>query len=72
MSLVAMANKNVENSIDSDIANNAPNEWIDLQSNYDLNAEGVFDNDESTDAFVCMTYTGDPEDEDDNDNGEFQ
>ena len=72
MVLVAMANENVENGINSDIADGAHNDWTNFQSDYDLDAEGIFDNDDQADAFVCMAYTGDPEDEDDNNNGEFQ
>ena len=65
MSLVAMANENVNNSIDSDIVDSSPdNKCMDLQCNYYINAKGVFDNDESTNAFVCMACTGGSEDED--------
>ena len=62
-----MANENIENCIDSDIVDRSPNKWLDLQSNYDLNAERVFDNDESTNTLICMAYTGIFENED---NGE--
>ena len=58
MSLVTMANKNVENRIDSDFVDSSPDKWTDLQFNYDLDAERVPDNNESADIFVCMAYTG--------------
>ena len=73
VSIVAMANENVENGINSDIVDSSSEEWLDLQSNYNLNAEGVYGNDESLDAFFCMVYTGGSEDEDEkSNNSEFQ
>ena len=69
MSLVEISNKNVENGIDSDITNSSPDKWMDLKSNYDIDAKGLFDNDKSTNAFVCIAYTGDPKDE--GNEGEF-
>ena len=67
--MVAMANENFENGIDSGIVDSSPNKWLDLRSKYDLNAEGVYDNDESVDKFVCMAYnTGGSEDEDEQNN----
>ena len=66
MALVAMANKNVENGIDSDIVDSTHNDWTNFQSNYDLDGEGIFYNNDEANVFVCMAYK-----EDDND-GEFQ
>ena len=60
--MVAIANENVANSIDSDIVDDSPDDWLDLESNFDLDADGVFYNNEA------MTYTGDLFDEEYNDN----
>ena len=43
------------NGINSDIVDNGPNDWLDLESNFDLDAEGVYNNNEPVDAFVSMT-----------------
>ena len=71
MSYLAMANENIENNINSDIIDSSPDEWMDLQSNYDLDAEGVYNNDDSVSAFVCLAYTGGSKNEKRND-GDFQ
>ena len=70
--LVAMANKNVENCIDSNIVDGIHNNWTNFQSNYDLDDKGIFDNNDKADAFVCMAYPGNPEDIDDDNDSEIQ
>ena len=71
--MVAILNENVENGIDSDIVDSSPDNWLDLQFNYDLDTEGVFDNNESTNTFVYMARTGGSKDEEENNNSdEFQ
>ena len=72
MALAAITNENVENGIDSDIVDNTHYDWTNFQSNYDLDAKVIFDNDDKADAFVCMVYTSDPGGEDDDNEGEFQ
>ena len=60
MQLVALASDNVENGVNDAAAANGPDNWIYLQSDYDLDADGVYNNN-NTDAnngFVCMTLTG--------------
>ena len=59
--MVAMVNKKVEYGIDSNIIDSRYDEWLDLESNYNLNAEGVFDNNKYPAAFVCMAYIDDPQ-----------
>ena len=60
VTMVALATENVKNGIDSDIIDDSPDDWFELESTFDLDAEGVYDNDDTDDAFVCMTCTGDP------------
>ena len=56
--MVALATEEVENG--PDIIDESPDDWFDLEPAFDLDAEGVYDNDdEPDDAVVCMTYTGD-------------
>ena len=43
MALVAMANKNVENGINSDIIDGTHDNQTNFQCDYDLDAEGIFD-----------------------------
>ena len=57
--MVAMTNKTVEINID-DTVDNSPNNWFEFQAAFDLVPEGVYNNDDADDAFVCMTCTGDP------------
>ena len=71
VSIVALVNDNVENGIDSNITSSSPNNQFELQSDYDLDAKEVYDNDDSVDAFLCIAYTGGSEDKHSNDN-DFQ
>ena len=54
VSMVAMANENVANGINFNIVDSSPNDWLNLQSNYDLDAKGVYDNDESVNVSVYV------------------
>ena len=56
--MVPAASDNVDNSIDSDILNNSPYDWLNLQTDYDLDKEGTYDNNKTVDAFSCMTFVG--------------
>ena len=68
IAIVAIANNNVKNAIDSDIFDHSQNNWFYLKSNFDFNAEGVYDNDDTDDIFVCMKCTEDPYDKQYNNN----
>ena len=63
VSIVAMANKNVEHGFDSDFIDSSPNDWFNLQSNCDFDAKGVYNNDDSVDGFGCMTNISGSRDE---------
>ena len=53
--MVAIANQNVENGIDSGIISNSLNDWFGLAFNFDLDVEVVCNKDNTDDAFACMT-----------------
>ena len=49
--MVAIANKDGINDAD----NGSPDNWFNFQSDYDLDAEGVYDNNDTDDAFIYIT-----------------
>ena len=62
MQLVVLANNNVENSIDDANDNDNPKDWMNFQSEYDIDADGVYGNNNADvgEDFACMTLTRDP------------
>ena len=56
MSIVAKAYENDENSINSNIVDSSPSNCLELQNDYDLDKDGVYNNEEPAVVFSCMAY----------------